>query len=84
MLLGLHGRALLGTTLIINEEALNDPQEIRALLEHQVAGVIDAGAATNTVTTVLDLTPMNHGLDPILVRQGAGSLANLGITVTDS
>jgi tRNA threonylcarbamoyl adenosine modification protein (Sua5/YciO/YrdC/YwlC family) len=84
MLLSLHGGALLGTTLVVGEQVLNDPLDIRALLEHQIAGVIDAGPTPMTQTTVLDLTPMNQGLDPILIRQGAGSLSILGISISEN
>jgi tRNA threonylcarbamoyl adenosine modification protein (Sua5/YciO/YrdC/YwlC family) len=84
MLIALHGSALLGTTLVLEGQALNDPEEIRAQLEHQIAGVIDAGPTPMSQTTVLDLTPMNHGMDPVLIRQGAGSLSILGISVAES
>lgn len=84
MLLAMHGGALLATTLVMNEQVLNDPQDIRALLEHQIAGVLDAGPSPQTQTTVLDLTPMNKGLDPILIRHGAGSLSILGFTVSEN
>jgi tRNA threonylcarbamoyl adenosine modification protein (Sua5/YciO/YrdC/YwlC family) len=85
MLIAIHGSALLGTTLVLGEQgALNDPEEIRTQLEHQIAGVIDAGPTPMTQTTVLDLTPMNHGLDPVLIRQGAGSLSILGISVAEN
>src|SRR5665647_3002144 len=51
-------RALLATTLIPPHETqpLNDAQEIRDRFEHQVAGVIDAGACPSQPTTVIDLT----------------------------
>jgi tRNA threonylcarbamoyl adenosine modification protein (Sua5/YciO/YrdC/YwlC family) len=45
-LLELHGAPLLATTLIPRggTEPLNDAQEIRELMEHELAAVIDAGA----------------------------------------
>ncbi|MCX7242686.1 MAG: L-threonylcarbamoyladenylate synthase [Polaromonas sp.] len=45
-LLEMHGAPLLATTLIPRgeTEALNDAQDIRRLLEHELAAVIDAGA----------------------------------------
>src|SRR6187402_1811961 len=45
-LLALHGGPLLATTLIPPGETapMNDAHEIRARFEHQLAGVIDAGA----------------------------------------
>lgn len=76
-LLALHGSALLATTLIANgeTESLNDPDEIRSRFEHQLAGVIDAGACPHEPTTVVDLT----GEAPEVLRQGRGGLAPLGL-----
>jgi len=80
-LLELHGAPLLATTLIEPgaTEPLNDAHEIRQRLEHQLAAVIDAGACAMEPTTVLDLSPMTHGDEPVLLRQGQGSLAALGL-----
>lgn len=76
-LLALHGSALLATTLIApgETEPLNDAADIRARFEKQIAGVIDAGACALEPTTVVDLT----GDEPVLVRQGRGDLARLGL-----
>jgi tRNA A37 threonylcarbamoyladenosine synthetase subunit TsaC/SUA5/YrdC len=60
-------------------EALNDAHEIRDRLQHQLAGVVDAGACPSKPTTVVDLTPMGTGGDPVVVREGRGSLAALGL-----
>ncbi|AEB83503.1 threonylcarbamoyl-AMP synthase [Alicycliphilus denitrificans] len=81
MLLELHGTPLLATTLIPAGEAepLNDPQEIRERYEKQIDGIIDAGACPLEPTTVLDLTPMSTGGDPVVVREGRGSLQALGL-----
>lgn len=80
-LLMLHGEALLATTLIPPGEthALNDAQEIRERFEKQVGGVIDAGACPSEPTTVVDLTPMGDGGEPVVVRQGRGALGPLGL-----
>jgi tRNA threonylcarbamoyl adenosine modification protein (Sua5/YciO/YrdC/YwlC family) len=80
-LLALHGGPLLATTLILPDETdpLNDAHEIRARLEHEVAAVIDAGACASEPTTVVDLVPMGQGDEPVLVRQGRGPLAPLGL-----
>jgi tRNA threonylcarbamoyl adenosine modification protein (Sua5/YciO/YrdC/YwlC family) len=80
-LLELHGGPLLATTLIPRgeTEALSDPQEIRDQLENELAAVIDAGACYKESTTVIDLTPMADGGDPVVIRQGRGSLAALGL-----
>ena len=80
-LLELHGAPLLATTLIPRgqSEPLNDAQQIRDSLEHEVAAVIDAGACPQEPTTVVDLTGMGHGDEPIVIRQGRGPLAALGL-----
>ena len=81
MLLELHSAPLLATTLIPagESEPLNDPQEIRERFEKQLDGILDAGGCPLEPTTVLDLTPMNTGGDPIVVREGGVSLAKLGL-----
>lgn len=80
-LLSLHGAPLLATTLILpgDEHPLNDPEQIRDQLEHQIAAVVDAGACPLEPTTVVDLTPMGQGDDPVLIRQGRGALDVLGL-----
>src|SRR5450830_784670 len=76
-LLELHGGPLLATTLIPRGETepLNDAQEIRERYKKQIAAVIDAGACPREPTTVVDLTESG----PVIVRQGRGSLAALGL-----
>ena len=78
-LLALHNGPLLATTLIAAGETvpLNDAQEIRRRYEHQVAAVVDAGACALEPTTVVDLT----GGEPVVLRQGRGELASLGLRV---
>ena len=80
-LLGLHGAPLLSTTLILpgQTDPLNDAQEIRERLQHELAGVIDAGACALEPTTVIDLTSMGNGGEPEVIRQGQGALAPLGL-----
>ncbi|RZJ25622.1 MAG: threonylcarbamoyl-AMP synthase [Haliea sp.] len=80
-LLALHGGPLLATTLIARGETepLNDAQEIRERYEKEVAGVIDAGACPSQPTTVVDMTPMGAGGDPVVVREGRGPLEALGL-----
>jgi tRNA threonylcarbamoyl adenosine modification protein (Sua5/YciO/YrdC/YwlC family) len=80
-LLALHAAPLLATTLILpgEEQPLNDPEQIREQLEHQIAAVVDAGACPLEPTTVVDLTPMGQGDDPVLVRRGRGALDTLGL-----
>ena len=76
-LLLLHGGPLLATTLIPKGETqpLNDAEDIRDRYEHEVAAVIDAGACALEPTTVIDLS---DGA-PVVVREGRGSLAALGL-----
>ncbi|MGH8846341.1 MAG: L-threonylcarbamoyladenylate synthase [Polaromonas sp.] len=80
-LLELLGAPLLATTLIPRGETepLNDAQAIRDLLERELAAVIDAGACLQQPTTVIDLTAMADGGEPVVVRQGRGDLAALGL-----
>jgi len=80
-LLELHGAPLLATTLILpgDSDPLNDPEDIRQRLEHDLAAVIDAGPCMLEPTTVVDLTPMGRGNDPVVVREGGGDLTALGL-----
>lgn len=80
-LLELHGAPLLATTLIPRgeTEAISDPQDITGPLERELAAVIDAGACHKESTTVIDLTPMGDGDEPVVIRQGRGELAVLGL-----
>ncbi|MGY8893605.1 MAG: L-threonylcarbamoyladenylate synthase [Burkholderiales bacterium] len=80
-LLALHMAPLLATTLIMPGDTLplNDPQKIRERLLNSVNGVIDAGACALEPTTVLDLTTMQTGGAPQVVRDGAGDWRALGI-----
>ena len=74
------GGPLLATTLILPDgEALNDAEDIRARLEHELAGIVDAGACALEPTTVIDLTPMGTGGEPAVLREGRGALAPLGL-----
>ncbi len=77
-LLALHGSALLATTLIPagEDSPLNDAQEIRERFEHQIAAVIDAGACPLEPTTVIDCSDD----EPVLVRQGRGNPADIGLS----
>jgi tRNA threonylcarbamoyl adenosine modification protein (Sua5/YciO/YrdC/YwlC family) len=76
-LLASLGQVLLGTTLIPpgETEALNDPHEIRDRFEHQIQLVLDAGACPMQPSTVVDLT----GPNPVLIREGCGDPARLGL-----
>jgi tRNA threonylcarbamoyl adenosine modification protein (Sua5/YciO/YrdC/YwlC family) len=67
---------LLSSTLILpaHGQPLNDAEEIRRQLEHQVDLVIDAGPCGLQVTTVVDLS----GDAPVLVREGKGDIRPFG------
>jgi tRNA threonylcarbamoyl adenosine modification protein (Sua5/YciO/YrdC/YwlC family) len=80
-LLALHGAPLLATTLIAPGETdpMNDAEAIRDRFEHDLAAVIDAGACALEPTTVVDLTPMDSGDGPRVIRQGRGPLSALGL-----
>jgi len=71
------GEPLLSSTLLLpgDELPLNDPREIRDRLEHEVDLVLDAGSCGITPTTIVDLT----GEDPVITRQGKGSIAPFGL-----
>ncbi len=71
------GEPLLSSTLILpgDKYPLNDAEEIRERLEHQVELVMDAGSCGIDMTTVIDLTTDV----PALVRQGKGCLDPFGI-----
>ncbi len=68
---------LLSSTLMLpgDEFPLNDAEEIRDRLEHQVELVLDGGSCGLEMTTVIDLT----GDVPELVRHGKGSPVPFGI-----
>ena len=76
-LLTLFGQPLLATTLIppAETEPLNDPEEIRERFKGRLQAVVDAGACAMAPTTVIDLS----GELPVLVRQGRGDMARLGL-----
>jgi tRNA threonylcarbamoyl adenosine modification protein (Sua5/YciO/YrdC/YwlC family) len=76
-LLYLHNGPLLATTLIApgETEPLNDAKDIRWRYKNQISAVIDAGACAREPTTVVDLS----GEEPVLIRQGRGALAALGL-----
>jgi tRNA threonylcarbamoyl adenosine modification protein (Sua5/YciO/YrdC/YwlC family) len=76
------GEPILSTTLILPGERapLNDPEAIRDRLEHQVDLVIDAGPCVAEPTTVVDLAVE----PPVVVREGVGALARLGIVLPEA
>ncbi|AVR98035.1 L-threonylcarbamoyladenylate synthase [Pseudoduganella armeniaca] len=68
---------LLSSTLILpgEDEPLNDPELINERIGKQLDLVIDGGACSMEMTTVVDLT----GDEPALVRVGRGDPATLGL-----
>jgi tRNA threonylcarbamoyl adenosine modification protein (Sua5/YciO/YrdC/YwlC family) len=71
------GEPLLSSTLTLPEDdlPLNDAQEIRDRLEHQVELILDCGPCGVTPTTVVDLT----GEFPVITRRGRGSITPFGL-----
>jgi tRNA threonylcarbamoyl adenosine modification protein (Sua5/YciO/YrdC/YwlC family) len=69
---------LLSSTLTLpgDDVPLNDAQEIRTRLEHQVDLVMDAGSCGIEMTTVVDLT----GELPEIMRVGRGSIEPFGVS----
>ncbi len=76
-LLALFGEPLLATTLIApgETEPLNDATDILQRFPKLLQAVVDAGACPRQPTTVIDFS----GEEPLLVRQGRGDLARLGL-----
>jgi len=76
-LLNALGQPLIGTTLQLPGDALalNDVDDIRARLDHELDLVLDAGSCGVEPTTVIDLS----GGPPVVLRQGRGPLEPLGL-----
>ncbi|MFN3564444.1 MAG: L-threonylcarbamoyladenylate synthase [Burkholderiaceae bacterium] len=76
-LLDVLGEPLIGSTLMLpgDELPLNDVEDIRARLEHDIDVIVDAGACGVEPTTIIDLT----GRDAVVLRQGRGALEPLGL-----
>ena len=76
-LLAAVGEPLLSSTLLLpgDELPLNDAQEIRERLEHDVDLVLDGGPCGIDMTTVVDLTDEM----PVVARVGKGSLEPFGL-----
>ncbi len=70
------GEPILSTTLQLpgDELPLNDMDDIRARLQHEVDVVLDAGSCGVDMTTVIDLT----GEVPAVIRRGKGAIAQFG------
>ena len=73
------GEPMLSSSLILpgEEDALNDTDEMRARLEHDVDLVIDAGPCGLIPSTVVDMT----GSAPLIIREGVGRPELLGVAV---
>jgi tRNA A37 threonylcarbamoyladenosine synthetase subunit TsaC/SUA5/YrdC len=70
------GEPLLSSTLILPDHgvALNDAEEIRTHLDHELDAIIDAGPCGLDVTTVIDIS----GDAPVLLREGKGDIRPFG------
>ena len=75
------GEPILSSTLILPgaTEPLNDAAAIRDILGRVLDLVIDAGPCPAEPTTVVDLGVV----PPVIVRQGAGDPARLGLPAAD-
>jgi len=71
------GEPLLSSTLILPGEELPlcDPDEIRDKLGSRVDVILESGACSLEMTTVVDLS----GDEPVLIREGRGDVASLGL-----
>ena len=71
------GEPLLSATLTLpgDEVPLNDPEEFRGRLEHQVDLILDAGSCGVEPTTIVNLT----GPEPVITRVGKGDTARFGV-----
>jgi tRNA threonylcarbamoyl adenosine modification protein (Sua5/YciO/YrdC/YwlC family) len=71
------GEPILSSTLIMPGDALplNDMDDIRRRLQHDVEVVLDGGSCGVEMTTVVDLT----GDVPAIVRRGRGSVSAFGV-----
>jgi tRNA threonylcarbamoyl adenosine modification protein (Sua5/YciO/YrdC/YwlC family) len=80
-LLAQFGQPLLATTLIApgETEPMNEAHAIRERFQKTLQAVVDAGACPMQPTTVIDLS----GEEPVLVRQGRGDAAALGLQSHD-
>ena len=67
---------ILSSTLILpgHDLPLNDADEIRDALEHQLDVILDGGACGVAPSSVIDLS----GDEPILVRRGKGDVTSFG------
>jgi tRNA threonylcarbamoyl adenosine modification protein (Sua5/YciO/YrdC/YwlC family) len=76
-LLDVLGQPLLTTTLQLpgDELPLKEGEHIRERLDYQIDFILDAGACGVQPTTIIDLT----GAEAVLVRQGRGDIAALGL-----
>ena len=74
-LLAEFAEPIMSASLILpsDEFALGDPDEIRAILEHEVDLVIDGGTDTNQTSTVIDW----HNDRLRILRHGAGDISFL-------
>ena len=71
------GQALVSTTLIVpgDDKPLVSAEEIESRMGHALAAIVDCGNCAWEPTTVIDLSSN----EPIVVRQGRGNLADIGL-----
>jgi len=74
-LVKLLGEPLANTSINISGELANDPDEIKAVIQHEVNIMLNAGPLNDPEpSTVVDLT----GDAPVLIRQGKGEWNEIG------
>ncbi|MCX7946592.1 MAG: L-threonylcarbamoyladenylate synthase [Hydrogenophilus sp.] len=76
-----YGAPLLATTAQEGRDGslLVDPEEIEERLGQWLSIVVDSGERPQAMTTVVDLTT----IPPVVVRQGAGDVAQIGLVVEE-
>lgn len=72
------GEPILSTTLQLpgDDMPLNDMQDVRDRLQHEVDVILDGGSCGVEMTTVIDLT----GEIPTVIRRGKGGIAQFGVS----
>jgi tRNA threonylcarbamoyl adenosine modification protein (Sua5/YciO/YrdC/YwlC family) len=74
-LLSALGEPILSCTFIHEEQAVFDPYLIQSESWNGLDVLLDGGECNPSPTTVIDMT----GDEPVLIRQGLGELAHLGL-----
>jgi tRNA threonylcarbamoyl adenosine modification protein (Sua5/YciO/YrdC/YwlC family) len=69
------GRPILSTGMTDREGVLmNDPEQIEAEWDNEIAVILDSGILINKSSTIVDLT----GDEPVILREGKGDISLIG------